>query len=268
MVTGASDGIGRGFARELARRGFNVVLHGRNLAKLESVKNELSKEFGNISFRTIIVDASKSGPDMYKEIEAAVDSLKGLHVTVLINNVGGGRRLSTGGSYSTFDKDKPEDIDGLINVNARFPAQFTSAMLPLLMAHHGPSLIVIMGSMAEAGSPWLSVYSGAKAFDMSWSRSLAREMHGEGRDIEVMGILTAQVTDTTHNTVSRSVFIPDSRTYAAASLDRVGCGEYVVPGYWGHALLNAISDSLPGSLFSQILIKSVQELIEKESKQQ
>jgi 17beta-estradiol 17-dehydrogenase / very-long-chain 3-oxoacyl-CoA reductase len=267
VVTGASDGIGKGYARELAHRGFNVVLHGRNPAKLDGVKKELSEEFANVNFRTIIVDASKGGSDRNNQIEAIVDSLKDLHVTILINNVGSSTR-STGPTYSTFDKDVPNDIDSLINVNARFPAQFTSAILPLLMAHHGPSLIINMGSMAEAGSPWLSIYSASKAFGMSWSRSLAREMHAEGRDVEILGIMTGAVTSTSHSKSPASLLRPDSRTYAAASLDRVGCGEYVVPGYWGHALLKAITDSLPDFMFSHFMTTAVKGQMGKEFKQQ
>ncbi|KAK9249032.1 hypothetical protein V1506DRAFT_138038 [Lipomyces tetrasporus] len=63
VITGASDGMGKGYAREPAHRGFNVVLHGRNLTNLDSVKKELSEEFANVNFRTIVVDASKSGSD-------------------------------------------------------------------------------------------------------------------------------------------------------------------------------------------------------------
>lgn len=42
LVTGASDGIGLGFAHELAHRGFNVILHARNATKLEGVNSQLS----------------------------------------------------------------------------------------------------------------------------------------------------------------------------------------------------------------------------------
>ena len=60
LVTGASDGIGLGFAQELAQLGFNVVLHGRNPTKLEKVKGRLQQKYPNVSFRFAVVDASST----------------------------------------------------------------------------------------------------------------------------------------------------------------------------------------------------------------
>ena len=267
VVTGASDGIGKGYAWELANRGFNVVLHGRNPAKLDDTVKELREQFANVDFRTVILNASQSGSDLNKNIENIVDSVRDLHITILINNLGSSTR-PTGSTYSTFDKDIPDDIDGIINVNARFPAQFTSAILPLLMAHGSPSLIINMGSMAESGSPWLSAYSASKAFDISWSRGLAREMHAEGRDVEVLGIMTAEVTDTSRSRSPATLLKPDSKTFARACLDRVGCGELVVPGYWVHALLKGITDSLPEFLYSHFVTNAVKRQMEATSKKQ
>lgn len=54
LVTGASDGIGLAFVKELAHKGFNVVLHGRNPDKLEKLKKKLSDEFPDAQFRTLV----------------------------------------------------------------------------------------------------------------------------------------------------------------------------------------------------------------------
>ncbi|KAK9249033.1 hypothetical protein V1506DRAFT_526774 [Lipomyces tetrasporus] len=80
--------------------------------------------------------------------------------------------------------------------------------------------------------------------------------------------MTGEVTSTSRSKSPASLFRPDSRTYAAASLDRVGCGEYVVPGYWSHALLKAINDSLPDFMFSHFMTTAVRRQMGKDFRQQ
>jgi 17beta-estradiol 17-dehydrogenase / very-long-chain 3-oxoacyl-CoA reductase len=88
IVTGASDGIGLGFAQELASQGFNVILHGRNAQKLQSVSDTLHAQFPGRKFKILVLDAIQDAGDVDK-IQAALAQFKDLEVKVLINNVGG-----------------------------------------------------------------------------------------------------------------------------------------------------------------------------------
>ncbi|KAK8076217.1 hypothetical protein PG994_003489 [Apiospora phragmitis] len=85
LVTGASDGIGRAFARQLAADGFNVVLHGRNHAKLSGVIAQLQLELSrqNNGYN------NKSNPPPL-DFAAIQQKLGSMNLTVLINNAGGG----------------------------------------------------------------------------------------------------------------------------------------------------------------------------------
>lgn len=87
LVTGASDGIGRGFADELLERGFNVLLHGRNAAKLQNIQAELARTHPKRSVDIVVADASKNG-DAYKAVTDKVKALPG-KLVILVNNVGG-----------------------------------------------------------------------------------------------------------------------------------------------------------------------------------
>jgi short-subunit dehydrogenase len=88
VVTGATDGLGKEYARELARRGMKVVLISRNPEKLQRVADELGKDTKS-DFVIVAADFTK-GKDIYPSIQQA---LHGLDIGVLVNNVG----ISRGG---------------------------------------------------------------------------------------------------------------------------------------------------------------------------
>ncbi|XP_070306796.1 very-long-chain 3-oxoacyl-CoA reductase-B-like isoform X3 [Odocoileus virginianus] len=83
VVTGATSGIGKAYAHELARRGLNVVLISRDLSKLKHEAKEIERLYGK-STRVIQVDFT-GGLEIYETIEAG---LKDLEIGVLVNNVG------------------------------------------------------------------------------------------------------------------------------------------------------------------------------------
>ncbi|KAI0706776.1 hypothetical protein C8T65DRAFT_226448 [Cerioporus squamosus] len=89
LVTGATDGIGKATAAELLRNGFNLILHGRNEAKMRTVVEELRArvpEGKDADVRWFIVDAAQGGHDFEKMVEPFRD----LHITLVYHNVGGG----------------------------------------------------------------------------------------------------------------------------------------------------------------------------------
>jgi 17beta-estradiol 17-dehydrogenase / very-long-chain 3-oxoacyl-CoA reductase len=266
IITGASDGIGKQYAHELARLDFNIVLHGRNATKLHHLRTELHDEFPHLSFRVILADASKSGSESSKHIQEIVDSLRDLHVTILINNVGsGGYRDGT--VYAEIQDTEPEDIDHLINVNARFPAQFTRAVVPLLLSHGGPALIMTMGSMGELGCPKLSLYGAAKCFDTSFSRALRREMMLAGREhVEVLGIMTGSVTGVSHNKNKATLQMPDSGDFARGAIQKVGCGRDVVAATPFQGLVWNMVGAMPLFLRDRSLASGVKRDMEMRAK--
>ncbi|KAL4892350.1 hypothetical protein BDV59DRAFT_180528 [Aspergillus ambiguus] len=264
FISGSSDGIGRGFARELARSGFNIILHGRNPTKLENVRQALAAEFPQASFRIVVADVCESESQVLRRIDAIVEELRDLHLTVLVNNVGGAPpRMEP--LYKPLEAYLPRDIDGMISMNLRFTAHLTRALLPLLIGQN-PSLIINIGSMADVGLPWLSMYSGAKAFVMAWSTALGREMKVERKNVEVLGIRLMTVTDTSFRKEIPTIMQPDARTFAEACLQKVGCGRLVVTGYWAHDVMLSIVSLLPEKMVLKISSDSIKKEAEKDKK--
>ncbi|KAF8855588.1 NAD(P)-binding protein [Acephala macrosclerotiorum] len=261
IITGSTDGIGKAYVYELANLGFNIVLHGRNGLKLHHVRHELQNEFPHLQFRIMQLDAANSGPESLKMIKEAVEAIKDLHVTVLINNVGTGAK-NDGPTLQSFIETSPEDVDLLININARFPVQFTRAVLPLLMSHGGPALILTMGSMSDVGMPYMATYASAKSLDLGFSRALRRDIKTMGRDnIEVLGIMPAGVTDVSWDKTASGLLRPKSREFAKKALGMVGCGKEVVAPWWTHALMWEMLKAFPAWVLDLALVKGTEQVM-------
>ena len=199
----------------------------------------------------MIADASSYSSDL---VEDLVSSINNFRLTVLINNVGG-----TGGilnpAWKSLETHTRDEVDGLLNVNARFPTHLTRALLPVL-ARNQPALIMNIGSLSKIGIPYLSVYSGVKNYIESWSRALHIEFKGQGQDIVVLGMNVGAVQSQSFKIKSTNLFVPSSKTMAKAALNRVGCGKPVVIGYFPHALQVFFSSLLPEPLFQRVVLKA------------
>jgi len=262
LVTGASDGIGLGFAQELCKRGFNVFLHGRSREKLLRVQEQLRAEYPSAKTKIIVFDAA--GPtDHIVEIAHDVGDA---HLTVLINNVGGGDMVSP--AFKRLEDMTQAEVQGVISLNAIFMTELTRVLLPILEKNE-PSLIINISSASSTGLPWLSVYGSAKGYVDSFSNALNAEMRAEGRKVEVLGIRVGS-TSTPKYPVATGLFTPTSRTMASAALDRVGCGRSLVWGYWGHAIQRTCFDWLPEKIVQAIITKYMKDLknIDEKKKQE
>ncbi|KAH8902959.1 short chain dehydrogenase [Coniochaeta sp. PMI_546] len=275
LVTGATDGIGKAFAHELASRGFNIVVHGRNPTKLAAVESELRAAHPGRHFRTLRVDAGRvacvncleqkdSGlPSGAVDFDSIVESLSDIHLTVLVSNAGGAPYPV----YRTLDEIPTADITANVSLNALFPLHLLSHLIPTL-ARSSPALVIAIGSLADNGLPFLSSYGPSKSFVMSLAGCVARDMRLEGRDVEVIGMRTGRVTDVSHQKTEPSLLVPDARTFAHAALGRVGCGRPECVPYWGHALQQVLGvELMPAWIRERLFLKIMSGLREEEREQ-
>ena len=257
LVTGATSGIGFGFAQELCKQGFNVVIHGRNPSKLESLATELREQFPDRSVRIAVADVLRD--DTIAAVNAVRDVVQDLHLTVLVNNIGGiGQILAP--QFKTLESHTEQEITDIIQLNDGFTTQLTRALLPVL-AKNQPSLIVNIGSIvAGLAMPYASVYSASKAYLVSFSRNLSLEMKAEGQNIEVLAIIVGDTLTEGRHGVTKSYMIPDGRGMAAAALERVGCGRREVCGYFPHAVQKASFDVMPEVLLDLFVVGEAKRL--------
>lgn len=281
LITGATDGIGKQLVHKLAAIGFNLVIHGRNPAKLAAVREELAKDFPACQVRSIIADGTalagggfasptKANSDKDRQetlvnFDAIAESLSDLNLTVLINNAGSGNVESP--VYEYLQEMAASKLTRTHNLNALFPITLTSKLLGQLM-RNAPCLVLNIGSLAETGMPMLAAYSPAKAYLSKATEVLAREIAMQGRsdDVEILMVRPGEVCGTVYNKNTPSLFEPDAETMAKAILARIGCGRVIVDGYLPHALQSVALGLTPGFVRERALrdvIKTRQELDQK-----
>jgi 17beta-estradiol 17-dehydrogenase / very-long-chain 3-oxoacyl-CoA reductase len=193
LITGSSAGIGFGVAQALVKEGLAVILLGHLPDELAEAKATLQRLRPDAVVRILVMDAKSATP---REMDAAVQSIADLQVSILVNNVGGYPvKLPTYRALATYSS---EDVDASINMNARFMARITALMLPILSRRPSPkdrSLILNVSSGGMVGVPWAVMYGATKAFNWSFSCGLARELEAspETNHIDCLAIIPGEV---------------------------------------------------------------------------
>lgn len=262
IVTGASAGIGLGYAEELITRGFGVIIFGHKLDELQQAEIHLRTISDDSDIRIVKLDAITASPT---EIKDALNEFKQLHITILINNVGGAVSWPF---YKPFREHTADEVDNTINLNARFMAQLTRLLLPTL-TQHSPSLILNMSSGSHMGIPWLCTYSAVKGFNASFSRAISREMKATGVAIDSIVVYPGDVHSQA-NTSGLAPFSPSSREYAKMALDRVVTavrqGRNEMSPFWMHGL-SGVLDFVPEFLVQSLTQTSLEGKLEAQAEQ-
>lgn len=158
MITGATDGIGKAMAFELASKGLNLVLVGRNTSKLEATSREIRERVGEVEVKSVVVDLAKcSGKELVDIIDKEI---KGLDVGVLVNNAG------LAYPYPRFFHDVDlELMDSIFKVNMEAATWMVQSVLPgMLKKKKGAIVNIGSGSTVIVPSyPLYTFYAATKA---------------------------------------------------------------------------------------------------------
>jgi short-subunit dehydrogenase len=175
VITGATEGIGRALAEEFARDGHNLVLVGRDGAKLARTATELSRDYP-VEVKVTAQDLCT--PEGCAGIEQALRRF-GFYADVLVNNAG---VMSSG----FFQDEDPGAMRRMIDLDVRAVVDLTLRFLPGMLARGHGGVLNLSSMMGYMPVPYQAVYAASKAFVLSFSKALAYETMGTGVKVSVV----------------------------------------------------------------------------------
>jgi short-subunit dehydrogenase len=169
LVTGASKGLGASFAKELARRGMNLVLVARSIDALQELAHSLGAQYG---VSGVALQADLAAPDAVERIVAEIDRLD-LKIDLLINNAG----LGLTGDFLSHDLGQEL---ASIQVNVQALVGLSHALGARMVARGTGGIINLASNASFQPLPHMATYAAAKAFVLHFSEALNVELKGRG----------------------------------------------------------------------------------------
>jgi uncharacterized protein len=165
LITGASKGIGKAIAEQLAGRGYDILLVARSSGLLEQVSKEIhSATNRNCQWLALDLAGENAAETVFEWCNA-----NQFEVSVLVNNAGYG--LS-----GSFEKYSAGEYAEMLQVNMVTLTKLTRLFLPALFSQKAGYILNISSSASYQAVPYLSAYAASKAYVLSFSRGLFQEL--------------------------------------------------------------------------------------------
>lgn len=235
IVTGASSGIGRAFAEQLAEQGFDLILIARRETLLLEIQNDLSSRFG-VQVIPIVQDLTER--NAAERIHCRIQET-GSEIGLLINNAGYG-------SYGEFDSLSIESELAMIDLACRAMVDLSHRLLPGLRQRGQGGIIFVSSMLSQFPTPYMATYAAGKSFEFAFATALYGEMKPHG--VDILALLPGTTsTDFFHVAkVSRPFSFPKAtpQRVAQTALRALGRKPYVIDG-WANKGLFLISRFIP-----------------------
>lgn len=168
LVTGATSGIGKAYAACFARMGYDLMVTGRRMDKLEQICSELSVSFG------IRAEAIKAELSEEEDMGRLLEEIQHRdNIAVLVNNAGFGSGVE-------FSRNNLEEHLKMLDVHVRASVRLVYAVLPQMMIRKEGVIINVSSLGAYMPAPGSSMYSATKLFLASFTESLHMEVRRYG----------------------------------------------------------------------------------------
>lgn len=165
-MTGASSGLGREFALELASRGYPVLAAARRLDRLGELAGDVESRGG--SLEPLAVDLSTPAG-----VDALLAAAAGRTVDLLVNNAG----VATYGLFASLAPGRERE---LVRLNVEAVVALTRGLLPGMLERRRGGVINVASQMAFQAMPYFAAYAASKSFVLSFTEALAEELRGSG----------------------------------------------------------------------------------------
>jgi len=169
VITGASEGIGRAFARRYAARGRDLLLIARRPEPLERAAEELRATY---AVRVEVLPQDLMAPEALAAIDAAL-AASGAHCDLLVNNAG----IGLSGAFHDLALG---DIEQLLATNTAAPTRLMHHVLPGMRARGSGGIINLASLGGFAPGPYQAAYYASRAYMLSLSEAVAAEVARDG----------------------------------------------------------------------------------------
>lgn len=217
LITGASSGIGRDMARELAKRGCELILVARRVNRLEEIKNEIT----GVSVETIECDVSTE-----ENCTKLYNSVKDKGVDMLVNNAGFG----LAGEFLSTDLNKELNM---IKTNVVAVHMLTKLFLKDFAEKDRGIILNVASSAAYMAGPYLSTYYATKNYVRRLTEAVYRELKEKNSNVSV-SVLCPGPVNTEFNDVANVKFALkglSSEYVARYAIEKALKGKlYIIPG--------------------------------------
>ena len=242
LITGASSGIGRDISRELAKRGYDLILVARNIDKLNEVKSSIQ----NVNVEIIQMDLS-----IYENCKKLYAQVENEEIDILINNAG----------FGVFGKFDETDLDKeiqLINTNIMAVHALTKLFLQNMKKRDKGYILNVASIAGFMPGPLMAAYYSSKSYVVKLSESIREELRKDKSNVKI-GILCPGPVDTNFNNVANVKFNAKSLTseyVARYTVNKMLKNKfYIVPGTQ-IKLLRIIAKIVPDNIISKFSYKA------------
>lgn len=241
LVTGASSGIGMDFARQLAARGYPLIITARRVDRLEALQTEISATH---HVDVVVIAQDLGEPGAGKALYDAVHA-RGLVVGILVNNAGYGIQ----GRFLDMDM---AALEKMARVNLLTLTETTQLFGRDMAARGAGHILNVASAAAFLPSPYVSAYAGTKAYVLSFSEAVRFELADHGVTVTT---LYPGITSTEFNAVA------DAKTPKAMDLSILGPADVARIGLRGmfagkRAVVPGIINQI-NAFFSQVFHRGV-----------
>ncbi len=251
LITGASSGIGMSLALRFAKDGWQLVLVARDAARLSAL-SEIIED--NSHVRTFIIQKDLTSPTAAAEIFEQLDQ-NGIQLDALINNAGAG-------ACGLFHDIPSEQDTQMIDLNIRAVTSLSRLAISHMRQAGGGKILNVASTGSYQPGPYIAVYYASKAFVLSFSQALRKELKKSGIIVSTLcpGSTATEFSQRAGKADIKGAMTPEKVSDCAYKGLMKGKA-VIIPGFQNKIFI-VFSKLMPGSLSAAIVARIQRKLTE------